>query len=891
MAEYELRNKVIVESDTSGLDKVKDSINETKDAADDLNKSFEGTSQAVETTGKAARTFQKLDDVINSSRESLLQMVVDARKAKIQQMFGDEKYTDADFAKQGLMHLREAEQLQKEIDRQSNQSKLPKEEMTAKRAGEIAEQTSKLDLLHMKLLDAENEYKRLFNLGVQGKRLTSALEAVMRAQDKYNEALEESNRLAEESKNKNLFEGQSAWDEVASRFSEGQGFNAILGSDAIGNANFATAIITRLGDAMEFAGNAAKIAGSGVAGFISAIGQRGMSKVNKFVSGLGNIVNSFKRIAFYRFIRSVIRSITDGFKEGVNNLYQWSKMLGGEFAQSMDKIATSTLYMKNSLGAMVAPLINALAPAVDYLIDRFVALLNVINRVFAILSGATTWTKAKKYPTEYAKAVSSGAGKAADALHKLGLAQIDELTILDKNHGDNGSGGGGGDALDYSNMFEKQDVGGGIWDKIKAAIDSGQWREAGKLLAEHLNGIIKQWDAHAWGLELGKKINNGLEFAYGFLKNLDFTNIGKKLAEGFNGLVEGINFDTLGRLLMRKQTAFFDTLIGFFENLDWKQLGQSISNFFTGALNELTEWARDVDWFKLATDLWFGFKEMIGEIDFDTIASDLFELFGIALGAAVSFLSAPILDIVQSISDYFLQFIEDENGDGHFGADEIINGICEGIVNALEGIGQWIKENIFDPFMKGIKEAFGIASPAKEMMPIGENVIEGFKEGITRKWTQFVDGFKKKWEDFKNWWRGLSLPEFKIKTPHLSWTTQPASGWVANILSLLGMPTSVPKLNISWYAKGGFPDAGDLFIANESGAEMVGSMNGRTTVANNDQIVEGIRQGVYDAVTSAMASGSFNANVYLDGKQISGTVVQNINSETRRTGNSPLLNY
>ena len=50
------------------------------------------------------------------------------------------------------------------------------------------------------------------------------------------------------------------------------------------------------------------------------------------------------------------------------------------------------------------------------------------------------------------------------------------------------------------------------------------------------------------------------------------------------------------------------------------------------------------------------------------------------------------------------------------------------------------------------------------------------------------------------------------------------------------------------FASGGFPDAGQLFIARESGAEMVGSMGGHTAVANNDQIVEGIREGVEAAM-------------------------------------------
>lgn len=60
-------------------------------------------------------------------------------------------------------------------------------------------------------------------------------------------------------------------------------------------------------------------------------------------------------------------------------------------------------------------------------------------------------------------------------------------------------------------------------------------------------------------------------------------------------------------------------------------------------------------------------------------------------------------------------------------------------------------------------------------------------------------------------------------------------------------PPSVPKINVNWYASGGFPEVGELFVANESGPELVGTVNGRTAVANNDQIVEGIAQGVASA--------------------------------------------
>lgn len=66
-------------------------------------------------------------------------------------------------------------------------------------------------------------------------------------------------------------------------------------------------------------------------------------------------------------------------------------------------------------------------------------------------------------------------------------------------------------------------------------------------------------------------------------------------------------------------------------------------------------------------------------------------------------------------------------------------------------------------------------------------------------------------------------------------------------LSPIGALVNLGK-KIFGFASGGFPDAGQLFIAREAGAEMVGSLGGHAAVANNDQIVEGIREGVEAAM-------------------------------------------
>lgn len=76
----------------------------------------------------------------------------------------------------------------------------------------------------------------------------------------------------------------------------------------------------------------------------------------------------------------------------------------------------------------------------------------------------------------------------------------------------------------------------------------------------------------------------------------------------------------------------------------------------------------------------------------------------------------------------------------------------------------------------------------------------------------------------------------------------------------LGKGSSVSVSLVPRFAKGGFPNTGELFLARESGPEMVGSMGGRSAVANNNQIVDGISAGVKQAVVESMLMmGSMNS--------------------------------
>ena len=101
--------------------------------------------------------------------------------------------------------------------------------------------------------------------------------------------------------------------------------------------------------------------------------------------------------------------------------------------------------------------------------------------------------------------------------------------------------------------------------------------------------------------------------------------------------------------------------------------------------------------------------------------------------------------------------------------------------------------------------------------------------------------------------------QMKISTTAINNATQTAMGMMGIYVPLA-------------YASGGFPEEGQLFIAREAGAELVGSVGGRTAVANNDQIVEAVSVGVYNAVMSAMSQqndkGSQDITISLDGEVI-----------------------
>lgn len=175
-----------------------------------------------------------------------------------------------------------------------------------------------------------------------------------------------------------------------------------------------------------------------------------------------------------------------------------------------------------------------------------------------------------------------------------------------------------------------------------------------------------------------------------------------------------------------------------------------------------------------------------------------------------------------------------------------------------------------------------------------QNVTNNGPEGIKEKFNEWKNNYR----PIEDWWNNKIRPWFtrekwqniakeatkaisdtfsnlniNLRTPKFSWGTQPVKeSWIANTLKALNLPVQLPKLKIDWFAEGGFPEVGQLFVAREAGPELVGNIGNRAAVANNDQITEGIRQASYEGISQAMRENRGNSrqpvNVYIGNKKI-----------------------
>lgn len=209
--------------------------------------------------------------------------------------------------------------------------------------------------------------------------------------------------------------------------------------------------------------------------------------------------------------------------------------------------------------------------------------------------------------------------------------------------------------------------------------------------------------------------------------------------------------------------------------------------------------------------------------------------------------------------------------------------LWEDIKKVFEPVINWVEEKIIKPLKdkfsklwEKLREGFvNLWEKIKEIFtPVlnwfNEKVIEPLKTAFSDAWDAIKGTFKTAFTAIKSFccdiMNGIiSLVENAInsvirKINSLITSFNKIVSAAAKITGDIwdGLDTikevKLERIEIEQRAEGGFPDEGQLFIAREAGAEMVGAMGRRTAVANNDQIVEGISAGVSIANDGVIAA-------------------------------------
>lgn len=175
------------------------------------------------------------------------------------------------------------------------------------------------------------------------------------------------------------------------------------------------------------------------------------------------------------------------------------------------------------------------------------------------------------------------------------------------------------------------------------------------------------------------------------------------------------------------------------DNYEWVpfeefSLGDGISdliNSVTNIFKDAAKWFEEIDWQNLGRTFWNDFKAALTSVELADLTSAISEFVGSAIGGVAGFLWGAISQMWDDIKSIMDEIIHNDDGTKKTG-EEIFGGILEGIHNAIQNIGAWIAENILGPFAEGLCKAFGIASPAKEMVGPGEMIGQGILEGIKK---------------------------------------------------------------------------------------------------------------------------------------------------------------
>ena len=331
----------------------------------------------------------------------------------------------------------------------------------------------------------------------------------------------------------------------------------------------------------------------------------------------------------FMLVRKAITAIIKEVNNAIQSMAKFSDAMGTQFNNSISVLVADFQYLGRSIVSVFAPLINFIAPIIDAIVDRIALLLSYIGMLMAALTGASSFTKAKKNVGNYAKSLDS-ASKSAKNL----TMGIDELNILAES-----SGGGGASPYDgWEDAWEEVEIPDWIKDlanKIK------------KMFEDLLAPLKKAWDA----------VKEYFKFAFKYMKD-QLKQLAKSIWDAF---IEVWNEDATVEMFKNILRIIADLMIvignlakNFRESWDEVVNGASRGvQIFRGIRDIfaiLVEHVRNVTWYMVRWS---------SELSFDNLLDGVIELLD-ALYKLADFLGGVFEDVMKNVVLEYIRFMVED---------------------------------------------------------------------------------------------------------------------------------------------------------------------------------------------------------------------------------------
>ena len=543
-----------------------------------------------------------------------------------------------------------------------------------------------------------------------------------------------------------------------------------------------------------------------------------------------------------------------------------SRLAWGDMANTINspsnmlrQFSTNLKEVGMTLGQLFLPLMERVMPVVN---GATMAIKNFLSNLAALLGikiNLDEFGQGYSQIGEDAEELADGLDSITDSAKKANkqLGKFDELNNLTTSSGAN-IGGGLGSSIDLTNEI------------IKASEEYEKaWNEA-----------FKKMEARS------------AKFAQKFEKYLKpITTIFEKL---FKGDFAGAGAETSNLVV-----GIFEFFSRAIEEVDWNKAGKKIGEFL-----EEIDWIKIIEsGFKLKFDIWEAIaKVWFGAFEAAPVETSIMTALGLlkftGLGALLGGAMAKSISgvtIGASLAAAFASF----GGLGGLllmdigivlGAGKLAEigllvgaGIIGGIATAIGGwsLGQFLYKVFSDEEID--------MSWAEQFDAIRKSFSDGSWKDALSLWKKDLSaGLKGIGDSIAEWWSDVFF-EMEIDLLQMknaiketfSFFTNPKGGFA------LGGKNAI--ISPHRFANGGFPEDG-LFFANHN--ELVGGFsNGKTAVANNEQITDGIANAVYPAVYNAVMAAMSNGNngsspitIEIGGREVFKAVQDEANNYSKRTG-------